>query len=193
MAELGQELGIGGPLSPAALRARLYRYQLLMRKYWWLPLMLLSASLLVQGVRYFLSEPLYVSTGRMMVAPRILTKESAVYTEELTNYFGTQVSLMQSEEIKRRAARAVEASNPEMKGFSAELTVQQEPKASIFILRVTSPEPKYSQLFADACMSEFLEFKREMRGGNLAKNGGCRGQAADRAGESHCGFGPENF
>ena len=164
MAELGQELGIGGPLSPAVLRARLYRYQLLLRKYWWLPLMVLSASLLVQGVRYFLSAPLFVSSGRMMVAPRILTKESAVYTEELTNYFGTQVSLMQSEEIKRRAARAVEASHPDLKGLLAELTVQQEPKASIFILRVTSPDPKYSQLFADACMSEFLEFKREMRG-----------------------------
>ena len=164
MAELGQELGIGGPLSPAALRARLYRYKLLMRKYWWLPLMILSASLLVQGVRYFLSEPLFVSSGRMMVAPRILTKESAVYSEELTNYFGTQVSLMQSEEIKRRAARAVEASHPELKGLSADLAVQQEPKASIFILRVTSADPKYSQLFADACMSEFLEFKREMRG-----------------------------
>lgn len=164
MAEIGQELGIGGPLSPAALRARVYRYSLLLRKYWWLPLMILSASLLVQGVRYFLSEPLYVSTGRMMVAPRIMTKESAVYTEELTNYFGTQVSLMQSEEIKRRAARTVEASHPDLKGFSAELGVQQEPKASIFILRVTSADPKYSQLFADACMSEFLEFKREMRG-----------------------------
>ena len=164
MAELGQELGIGGPLSPAALRARLYRYRLLMRKYWWLPVMILSASLLVQGVRYFLSEPLYVSAGRMMVAPRILTKESAVYSEELTNYFGTQVSLMQSEEIKRRASRAVEAAHPELKGFSADLAVQQEPKASIFILRVTSADPRYSQLFADACMSEFLEFKREMRG-----------------------------
>jgi len=164
MAEIGQELGIGGPLSPAALRARVYRYSLLLRKYWWLPLMILSASLLVQGVRYFLSEPLYVSTGRMMVAPRIMTKESAVYTEELTNYFGTQVSLMQSEEIKRRAARTVEASHPDLKGFSAELGVQQEPKASIFILRVTSADPKYSQLFADACMSEFLEFKRDMRG-----------------------------
>ena len=164
MAEIGQELGIGGPLSPAALRARVYRYSLLMRKYWWLPLMILSASLLVQGVRYFLSEPLYVSTGRMMVAPRIMTKESAVYTEELTNYFGTQVSLMQSEEIKRRAARSIEASHPDLKDFRAELGVQQEPKASIFILRVTSADPKYSQLFADACMSEFLEFKREMRG-----------------------------
>lgn len=164
MAEIGQELGIGGPLSPAALRARVYRYSLLLRKYWWLPLMILSASLLVQGVRYFLSEPLYVSTGRMMVAPRIMTKESAVYTEELTNYFGTQVSLMQSEEIKRRAARSIEASHPDLKDFRAELGVQQEPKASIFILRVTSADPKYSQLFADACMGEFLEFKREMRG-----------------------------
>jgi len=164
MAELGQELGIGGPLSPAALRARVYRYHLLLRKYWWLPLMILSGSLLVQGVRYFLGDPLFVSTGRMMVAPRIMTKESAVYTEELTNYFGTQVSLMQSDEIKRRARQAVEASHPELKGMEAELAVQQEPKASIFILKVTSSDPKYSQLFADACMSEFLEFKREMRG-----------------------------
>ena len=164
MAELGQELGIGGPLSPAALRARVYRYHLLLRKYWWLPLMLISGSLLVQGVRYFLGEPLFVSTGRMMVAPRIMTKESAVYTEELTNYFGTQVSLMQSDEIKRRATRAVEAAHPELKGLTAELAVQQEPKASIFILKVTSSDPKYSQLFADACMNEFLEFKRDMRG-----------------------------
>ncbi|NBR62824.1 MAG: polysaccharide biosynthesis tyrosine autokinase, partial [Verrucomicrobia bacterium] len=146
------------------LRARVYRYHLLLKKYWWLPMMVLSASLLVQGVRYFLGEPLYVSTGRMMVAPRIMTKESAVYTEELTNYFGTQVSLMQSDEIKRRAERAIEASHPEFREIKAELSVQQEPKASIFILKVTSPDPKYSQMFADACMSEFLEFKREMRG-----------------------------
>lgn len=53
MAEIGQELGIGGPLSPAALRARVYRYSLLLRKYWWLPLMILSASLLVQGSGIF--------------------------------------------------------------------------------------------------------------------------------------------
>lgn len=164
MAEIGEELGVGGPLSPAVLRARLYRYQLLLNKYWWLPLMLVSGSLLVQGVRYFLSEPLYVSAGRMMVAPRIITKESTVYSEEMANYFGTQVSLMQSDEIKRRAARAVETAHPELKDIGASLSVQQEPKASIFILRVTSPDPKYSQLYADACMSEFLEFKREMRG-----------------------------
>lgn len=164
MAEIGQELGIGGPLSPAALRARLYRYNLLLRKYWWLPVLLLSGSLLVQGVRYFLGEPLYVSAGRMMVSPRIMTTEAAVYTEELSNYFGTQVSLMQSEAIKQRAMVAVESAHPDMKGILAELGVQQEPKASIFILKVTSPDPKYSQLYADACMSEFLEFKKEMRG-----------------------------
>ena len=164
MAEFGQELGIGGPLSPAVLRARLYRYSLLLKKYWWLPVLLLSASLLVQGVRYFLGEPLYVSTGRMMVSPRIMTGEAAVYTEELSNYFGTQVSLMQSEAIKSRATASVESAHPDLKGILPDLVVQQEPKASIFILKVTSPDPKYSQLFADACMSEFLEFKREMRG-----------------------------
>ncbi|NCY20511.1 polysaccharide biosynthesis tyrosine autokinase [bacterium] len=164
MTEFGQELGIGGPLSPAVLRARMYRYSLLLKKYWWLPVLLLSGSLLVQGVRYFLGEPLYVSTGRMMVSPRIMTSEAAVYTEELSNYFGTQVSLMQSEAIKSRATAAVESAHPDLKGILPDLVVQQEPKASIFILKVTSPDPKYSQLFADACMSEFLEFKREMRG-----------------------------
>jgi capsular exopolysaccharide synthesis family protein len=164
MAEIGQELGVGGPLSPAVLRARVYRYNLLLKKYWWLPVLFLSGSLLVQGVRYFLGEPLYMSAGRMMVSPRIMTGEAAVYTEELSNYFGTQVSLMQSEAIKHRANVAVESAHPDLKGILADLVVQQEPKASIFILKVTSPDPKYSQFFADACMSEFLEFKKEMRG-----------------------------
>ena len=99
-----------------------------------------------------------------MVSPRIMTGEAAVYTEELSNYFGTQVSLMQSEAIKHRAMTTVESAHPDMKGILADLAVQQEPKASIFILKVTSPDPKYSQLYADACMSEFLEFKKEMRG-----------------------------
>jgi capsular exopolysaccharide synthesis family protein len=164
MAEIGQELGVGGPLSPAVLRARVYRYNLLLKKYWWLPVLFLSGSLLVQGVRFFLGEPLYMSAGRMMVSPRIMTGEAAVYTEELSNYFGTQVSLMQSEAIKHRANVAVESAHPDLKGVLAVLVVQQEPKASIFILKVTSPDPKYSQFFADACMSEFLEFKKEMRG-----------------------------
>ena len=116
MAEIGQELGVGGPLSPAVLRARVYRYNLLLKKYWWLPVLFLSGSLLVQGVRFFLGEPLYMSAGRMMVSPRIMTGEAAVYTEELSNYFGTQVSLMQSEAIKHRASVAVESTHPDLKG-----------------------------------------------------------------------------
>src|SRR6516225_7077636 len=72
------------------LYGRLHRWWLLLRKYWWLPVVILIAVL---GPAYFyttLTGPVYESKARMWVPGKISVSENWTYTEELVNFLGTQ-------------------------------------------------------------------------------------------------------
>ncbi len=99
----------------------------------------------------------------MMVSGRIALPEGAVYSEEISNFYGTQIELMQSSEIQRRAAARVESARPELRAIPVQLSVAQQRGTSFFVLSATGGEPQYSQAFLNAAMAEYVQFKREMR------------------------------
>jgi capsular exopolysaccharide synthesis family protein len=102
-------------------------------------------------------------TGRMMVSGRINIQEGAVFTEELANFFGTQVELMKSGEVRNRAVQRLEAMEPQSQPVPVALSVSQLPQTSIFVLSSTGGEPRYTQKLLDAVMTEYIATKREMR------------------------------
>ena len=130
---------------------------------WWVIVPLIAIGM---GIAYWKSSqktPSYVSYARMMVSGRIALPEGAVYSEELSNFYGTQIELMQSTEIRRRAAARVEAARPELRSIPVNLTVGQQRGTSFFVLTATADEPLYCKEFLDAVMVEYVQFKREMR------------------------------
>ena len=161
------------PTSPAAAptfssawgkgRIQLLRYLAILRKRWWVVFLTVSVGLCVAAWYISQMPPAFRSEGRLMVSGQIRLTEGAAYSEELVNFFGTQVELMQSREGGERAHARVHALLPKLTREEVKLTVGQVPRASIFIMTTVGESPLYTQAYLDACMEEYVATKKEMR------------------------------
>ncbi len=156
----------------AGVRLQVVRYLDLLRRRWWL--LVLTISLGLCGAAWFLSQqpPAFLSFGRLMVSGQIQLTEGAKYSEELFNFFGTQIELMQSGEVRQRAHKRVQALHPELPREDVKLEVGQVPRASIFIMRGIGKSPEYTQAYLDACMDEYIAAKKQMRSQKSESMGG---------------------
>ena len=145
------------------LRTRLVRFRRLLASHWWIPFFTTSLGLAVAAWITFQEKAVFVSTGRMMVSGRINIQEGAVYTEELANFFGTQIEIMKSSEVRNRALQRLAAMEPQLQPVPAVLSVSQLPQTSIFVLSCTGDEPLYVQKLLDAVIAEYTATKKEMR------------------------------
>jgi capsular exopolysaccharide synthesis family protein len=155
--------GTGFFSSWAKIRIQLLRFLAVLRKRWWVLLLTMTIGVCVAS--WFISQmpPSFQSQGRMMVSGQIRLPEGAAYSEEAVNFFGTQIELMQSGEVVKRAYARVQALHPELPQEKVKLQVGQLPRASIFLLAATGASEKYPQAFLDALMQEYINIKKEMR------------------------------
>src|SRR5690348_16673653 len=92
----------------AALITRLHRYKSLLLRRWWIPVLTICLGLFVEAFLIYQRPPEYMSTGKMIVAGSMKIPQGAIYSEEMQNFWGTQVQLMQSNEVKHSAERTEE-------------------------------------------------------------------------------------
>ncbi|HTL58621.1 MAG TPA: polysaccharide biosynthesis tyrosine autokinase [Candidatus Limnocylindrales bacterium] len=173
------------------LYVRLHRHQLLVRKYWWVLLLMLGLTVLPA---YLLTRALprtYQSEARLWLTGKLDLSEGRLYTEELVNFLGTQADLLRSRAIQERALAKVEQQLPKGQAlkpvpgvldvirslvsapaakkaaeeFPFRLKVSESSKSSILELRATGTEPNSTQLFLKELMAQYLSFKREIREG----------------------------
>jgi uncharacterized protein involved in exopolysaccharide biosynthesis len=104
-----------------------------------------------------------MSTSKMMLAGKLNIAQSAVYSEDNVNFYGTQIQLMQSAEVRRSAEALVRATQPELQPVKVDISVAQKPRTSIFELQAIGSAPDYTQAFLDAVMQKYLDFKKGMR------------------------------
>jgi succinoglycan biosynthesis transport protein ExoP len=154
-------------LQPAAwwfhFRSRALRFGRLLGKFWWIPLLTTTISLAIASLLVFQQKEMFVSAGRMMVSGRINIQQGASFSEELANFFGTQIELMKSAEVRGNAANRLAAMEPQLQPVPVTLSVSQLPQTSIFVLSTTGSEPQYTQKILDATMQEYVATKKEMR------------------------------
>jgi capsular exopolysaccharide synthesis family protein len=139
------------------------RYLLFVKKYWWIPA---AAALVGAGIHVFLlaREPdQFVSTARMWVSGKMQLPEGRVYQEEVQNFLGTQIALMQSQRLMDLAHNAARASRPDRRTMPVELRVSALPRTSIIVLQAIGPEPEYLQVFLDNLMDGYGKAKRDVR------------------------------
>ena len=149
--------------------ARLHRYQIVFRKFWWtLPL---AIGLCLGAVTLYTSKlpPLYESKSKVWLRGRLTLPEGRGFNEELS----AQVELMQSASVENRAIRSLQESHPEwnltiitndpLAEPPFELTVKEVPKAGVFELSAVGANPEATRLFLDAVMAEYLAFREGER------------------------------
>ena len=139
------------------------RYTALVMKKWWIAALCVGLGMAVQTALHFASPPMFTSMGRMIVNIKLSLPEGSVYTEELSNFLGTQQALMQSGVVINRAHERVLAQLAGAAIQDTRLRVNVLPKTTIFVLQATGSDPRYTQLFLQACLDEYINLKREMR------------------------------
>src|SRR5213080_780708 len=162
---------MNAPLEPGAAPwstaffTRMYRYKSLLLRRWWILLLTICCGLFVESWLIFQTTPSFQSTSKMMMAGKLNINQGPVYSEDNVNFYGTQIQLMQSAEVRRGAAALVRSTNPELQPAPVELTVAQRPRTSIFELQAIGSSPDYTQAYLNAVMQKYLDFKRGMREG----------------------------
>ena len=147
----------------AAFVTRLHRYKSLLLRRWWIPVLTICLGLFVEAFLIYQTPPSFQSTSKMMLAGKMNIAQGAIYSEDSVNFYGTQIQLMQSAEVRRSAESLVRSAHPELQPVPVEIFVVQKPRTSIFDLSAIGSEPQYTQAYLNAAMQKYLDFKRGMR------------------------------
>src|SRR4051812_1552914 len=142
---------------------RLHRYRALLLRRWWIPVLTTSIGVFVAAWMIYQRPPEFLSTSKMMLAGKLNISQNAVYSEDAQNFYGTQVQLMQSGEVRRTAEALVRSLHPEMQPVPVLITVNQKPRTSIFELQAIGSTSDYTQAYLNALMQKYLDFKKGMR------------------------------
>ncbi len=144
---------------------RFQRYKTLLLSKWWVPVVCLVLGVVGMLVVHKFQKPVFASVGRMIVSIKLSLPEGSVYTEELSNFLGTQSALMQSDVVLQRAYKRSGggATNAFGEPVFPDIKVKVQPKTSIFVLEATGDEPVSTRNFLQAAMEEYVNLKREMR------------------------------
>ena len=142
--------------------ARVYRYRNLLVKRWWVLLICLGLSMAAETLYLKYAPAIYVSVGQMIVSIKLNIQQGSLYTEELSNFLGTQAALMQGSEVIQRARDRVASQYPTLTPKPVLLNVNVLPKTTIFILRASGESPDYCKAYLQACMEEYISLKKQM-------------------------------
>jgi capsular exopolysaccharide synthesis family protein len=168
----GPFLRESGQARASQMLANLRRYELALRKHWWIPLLALCVALAPLTWHIYSAPPAYSSTAKVMVSGKLNVKEGQLFSEEVTGFLGTQVELLKSAVIFERAlarlftahpdwTNAVWATNLAVQPFGVQAT--DVPKASIIEIKATGEDGKAVQAFLEALTEEYRAFRKEMR------------------------------
>lgn len=148
-----------------AFITRLHRYKSLLLRRWWIPVLTICLGLFVEAFLIYQTPPSFLSTSKMMLAGKlnITQGQGAVYSEDNINFYGTQIQLMQSSEVRQGAEALVRSSHPELPPVHVDIFVTQKPRTSIFELSAIGAAPDYTQAYLNGVMQKYLEFKKGMR------------------------------
>src|SRR3954465_6631907 len=153
---------VSAPWSTAFI-TRLHRYKALLQRRWWIPVLTICLGLFVQAWLIYQTPPSFESRSKMMLAGKMNISQNAVYSEDSVNFYGTQIQLMQSAEVRRSAESLVRSLHPEMQPVMVDISVVQKPRTSIFDLSAIGSTPDYTQAYLNAVMQKYLDFKKGMR------------------------------
>src|SRR5882762_4954564 len=113
---------------------RLHRYKSLLSRRWWIPVLTICLGLFVEAFLIYQTPPSFLSMSKMMLAGKLNIAQGAVYSEDSVNFYGTQIQLIESAEVRHSAESLVRSAHPELQPVPIEITVLQKPRTSIFDL-----------------------------------------------------------
>lgn len=143
--------------------ARFQRYKLLLARRWWFLLLIASIGVCIQAL-LIMSEPVrYTSLAKLVAGGRMVAQGDLNWQETMQDFYGTIIETLESADLKKRALARVQALHPEMKGSEVDIKVSQTRGSAIFNVFAIGPEQKYTQIFLESLLDEFVAFRQQIR------------------------------
>jgi capsular exopolysaccharide synthesis family protein len=156
----------GGAPSPIKIE----RFSIFLKRYWWVPLLTLVVAVGVAVAFIALRSPTYVSSARLWETEKLSVPGGPEFTGDTANYYGTQIELLRSQKLQQLALTRLQNSrtNPVPLGednrpLQVHLRIAQAPKSTVFNIEAASSNPEFAQSFLNALMTEYVEYKRNIR------------------------------
>ena len=101
--------------------------------------------------------------AKLVAGGQMVFNDNVTWREQQADFYGTIIETIESAEMKRRALERVRALNPDVKDSDVEIRVAQTKGSAIFNILATGSEPKYTKIFLDALLDEFIAFRQSIR------------------------------
>lgn len=103
------------------------------------------------------------SLAKLVMGGIVVFNDSVSWREQQEDFYGTIIETVESAEMSRRALERVRALNPDLKDSDVAIRVARTKGSAIFNILATGPDPKYTRIFLDALLDEFIAFRQSIR------------------------------
>lgn len=164
-----QSLNLPGPAQSSTLSriheasAKFQRYKILLRRRWWFLLLTASIGVCVQALRITGRPQEFRSLAKLVAGGSLMSNNEYSWKESQQDFYGTIIETVESADMKRRALERVRALHPDLKDSDVEIRVAQTKGSAIFNILATGSEPRYTKIFLDALLEEFIAFRQSIR------------------------------
>jgi capsular polysaccharide biosynthesis protein len=103
------------------------------------------------------------SLAKIVAGGPIVASGDLQWREQLQDFYGTIIETLESAEMIRKARERVHALHPDLKDSDVDIRVAQTKGSAIINILATGSEPKYTQIFLNALLDEFMAFRQIIR------------------------------
>ncbi|MGV3531383.1 MAG: GumC family protein, partial [Chthoniobacteraceae bacterium] len=147
----------------SSFRVKLYRFRTVLRRYWWVLFLTISAGLAYQAWSVFKKPDLYESTSQLNIAEELNMDEIRKFRSNEGSFVGDTLTILRSPVILERARARLLLEAPDLVAQPPEITTSPIPRTSIFLVTGVGTQPEYTQRFVDAVVKEYAAFREEQR------------------------------
>ena len=105
----------------------------------------------------------FSSLAKLVAGGQMVFNDSISWREQQQDFYGTITETIESAEMHHRALERVKALNPDIKVSDVDIRVAQTKGSAIFNILATGSDPKYTRIFLDALLDEFIAFRQNIR------------------------------
>lgn len=122
-----------------------------------------SIGTALQALRITKKPQEFRSLAKLVAGGQLVSNDSVSWREQQEDFYGTIIETIESAEMSRRALERVRALNPDLKDCDVAIRVARTKGSAIFNILATGSEPKYTKIFLDALLDEFISFRQSFR------------------------------
>lgn len=105
----------------------------------------------------------FSSVAKLVGGGQLVLNDKINWQEQQEDFYGTIIETIESAEMKSRALERVKALNPDLEACDVSIRADRTKGSAIINLQATGTEPKYTKIFLDALIDEFISLRQAIR------------------------------